>query len=74
MLYSSDLKPHARLALSRARSGLRRTRNGWAARSDDVDPDDLISFRTVNALAARGLIVIDPAGVEARLADFPANR
>lgn len=74
MPYSSELKPHARLALSRAQSGLLRTRNGWAARCEGVDPDDLISFRTVKALASRGLIVIDAAGVEARLADFPANR
>lgn len=74
MLPGSQLKPQARLALSRARSGLCRMRNGWAARCDGIDPDDLINFRTVNALVARGLIVIDLAGTEARLADGVSDR
>ena len=48
--------------------------NPHAARCDGIDADDLINFRTVNALVARGFIVIDPAGTEARLADGVSDR
>lgn len=60
-------KPQARLALSRAQSGLIRARNGWASENTSVDARDLVNFRTVKALAQRGLIVIEACGMRARL-------
>lgn len=50
--------PQARLAMTRAAQGLTRARNGWRSNDPAVDPFDLINFRTVNALAAQGQIVL----------------
>jgi hypothetical protein len=64
-------RPQARLALSRAQSGLVRARHGWASEDADIDRRDLVNFRTVKALAARGLIVIEDNGSRARLINNP---
>jgi hypothetical protein len=60
--------PQARLAMRRAGQGLVRERNGWRSNDPATDPRDLINFRTINAMATRGLIVLAQDGQSARLA------
>lgn len=64
-------RPAVRLALARAVHGLTRRQNGWSGNGPGLDPRDLIHFSTVNALAARGLLLVD--GLTATLKQGASN-
>lgn len=57
----------ARLAMARLRHGLTRHRNGWACAAADVDPRDLVAFRTLNALIKRGVARLEDGGQRASI-------
>jgi hypothetical protein len=61
------LPPTQQLALDRARFGLTRDRNGWATEHPEIDRRDLLNFRTIQALARKGLLEVSACGRRASL-------